>query len=204
MQDRSGNDGAMTVERTQRILVQLWPEGDNRQPMQMFAVLDGARDKRIVPMLRGSGQDYRCLYSGQLSPRLAAAAPYLVTLPSRHLSFFAEELLELAWGQSWGIFVESAASLSDLRRHFRRFLRVQDESGKSMVFRWYDPRVLRVYLPTCHARELRQIFGPVRCYWLEGEDPDALLRYHLDGDALKQSMVDLGMASGGGEGLEIC
>ena len=187
----------MTVSRTQRILSQFWPEGDNRQTTQIFAVLDGARDQRIEPLIRGSGQDYHCLYSGPLSPRLAAAAPYLVTLPSSHISPFTAGFLELAWGQSWGIFVETAASLSELRRHFRRFLRVRDEEGKFLVFRWYDPRVLRVYLPTCNAGELWQIFGPVRLYLLEGEDPDVLMRYQFDGEKLVQASVNVGEASEG-------
>lgn len=167
----------MTGERTQRILAHLWPEGDGRQGMRIFAVLDGARDKRIEPLVRTSGQDYRCLYSGTLSPRLAAAAPYLLALPSPRISGFTQELVELAWGQSWGIFLESAASLMDLRRHFRGFLRVRDEDGRFLIFRWYDPRVLRVYLPTCTAEELKTIFGPVARFVVEGDTPDALVDY---------------------------
>jgi hypothetical protein len=157
----------------------LWPEGDGRQGTQIFAVLDGARDKRIEPLVRTSGQDYRCLYSGSLSPRLAAAAPYLIALPSPHISGFARALLEQAWGQSWGIFLESAASLMDLRRHFRGFLRVKDESGKFLIFRWYDPRVLRVYLPTCNAEDLRIVFGPVDRFVVEADTPDALIEYRF-------------------------
>jgi hypothetical protein len=39
-----------------------------------------------------------------------------------------------------------------MARRRRRFLRVKDEDG--LVFRFYDPRVMRVYLPTCAAGEL--------------------------------------------------
>lgn len=54
-----------------------------------------------------------------------------------------------------------------LRRHFRRFLRVTDEQGQPLMFRYYDPRVLRVYLPTCTAEELALVFGPVSAYLIE-------------------------------------
>jgi len=48
-----------------------------------------------------------------------------------------------------------------MRQHFRRFITVHDESGKPLLFRYYDPRVLRTFLPTCNAKELAEIFG--RC-----------------------------------------
>ncbi len=50
-----------------------------------------------------------------------------------------------------------------------------------MIFRYYDPRVLRVYLPTCLAPELRTVFGPVRRFLLESEDPALMLEYRFDG-----------------------
>ena len=56
---------------------------------------------------------------------------------------------------------ELDATLEELRRHFRKFLKVEDPKGKSLIFRYYDPRVLRVYLPTCNAMELQTVFGPV-------------------------------------------
>jgi hypothetical protein len=61
-------------------------------------------------------------------------------------------------------------------------------------FRYYDPRVMRIYLPTCNAGELRTLFGPVGLYVMEGEDPTTLLRYHRAEDALEQSSVRLDSA----------
>jgi hypothetical protein len=46
-----------------------------------------------------------------------------------------------------------------------------------MVFRYYDPRVLRVYLPTCVTVELRTVFGPIECFWMEGESPEKMLEF---------------------------
>lgn len=36
-----------------------------------------------------------------------------------------------------------------------------------MLFRFYDPRVLRLYLPTCTSTELEQVFGPVGTFFTE-------------------------------------
>jgi hypothetical protein len=71
-----------------------------------------------------------------------------------------------------------------MRKHFRRFLTVHDSDGKPLLFRYYDPRVLRVYLPTCTAEELQTIFGPVLCFLQEGENPAELLRFQVTRGAL--------------------
>ena len=47
---------------------------------------------------------------------------------------------------------------------------VYNEDGKPLYFRFYDPRVFRVYLPTCNESELEIIFGPVSRYLVESED----------------------------------
>jgi hypothetical protein len=139
----------------------LWPHGDGVDTPQIYAILDGARDHRIADMVRFSGLQFMCMYSGKLSPALQQAAPYIV-----HLSPTAEltrTLLQQAWGQSWGMLIEAASDISmeQLRRHFRSLQRVSTEDGTPLVFRFYDPRVLRVYLPTCTISELAQFFGPV-------------------------------------------
>ena len=61
----------------------------------------------------------------------------------------------------------------------RRFLTVYDHTGKPMYFRYYDPRVLRVFLPTCTPAEQQTMFGPVQSYFAEDEDPDSLLEFTL-------------------------
>ena len=109
--------------------------------------------------------EYDCLYRGSLTPDLAEVVPYLVHLEKN--SEFLWWVLEQGHGQHWGIFALSFAHLRTLRQHFHRLLTVQDARGKSFYFRFYDPRVLRVYLPTCHAQEKTQVFGPVERYFIE-------------------------------------
>ena len=153
----------------------LWPhslEGKSR----LWAVLDGARDKRIFPSLDLLERDYCCLYAGKLDPRLARAAPYLVRLEKGDR--FSDFLLDQGWGRNWGIFLRTCTSFEELRKHLRTFLRVRDESGRRLIFRWYDPRVFRVYLPTCSAKELRTIFGPVDRYLVE-RPGGGLIEYSL-------------------------
>jgi hypothetical protein len=164
------------------IIAALWrPRGDGTLP-QIYAILDGARDERIHPMVMNADVECCCLYRGALHPELAHAAPYLLGL--RPDAAFTSWLLTHGWGDSWGIFAESDAELRILRRHFRTFLMVYDGEGKPLYFRYYDPRVLRVYLPTCDAVELTTIFGPVNGYMAENEAGEGLLRYVRSGNEL--------------------
>lgn len=162
---------------------QLW--GDS--PELVYALLDGARDPSVRPSVAHSGLPYACLFEGDLVPELAEAAPYLVQLKKGAQA--TQQLLELGWGKSFGIFATSPLDLEEMRRHFRRFLQVQTESGKRLFFRYYDPRVFRVYLPTCNEGELRGLFGPVVRYLAEAEDGQALISYHREGAGLFTSTV---------------
>ena len=80
------------------------------------------------------------------------------------------------WGRRWGIFLTSTQPLKDLRRHLRRFLVVEDDRrGEQLYFRFYDPEVLRVFLPTCLPGQAAELFSDVDAFLCEGAD-GALLR----------------------------
>jgi Domain of unknown function (DUF4123) len=152
----------------------------------IWAVLDGASVPGLLQQLADHEPEHICLYAGELQPDVAEVAPYLVKLEAK--APFTEWLIEKGWGQHWGVFAETGEDLRSLRKHFRSFLTVYDETGKSMLFRYYDPRVLRVHLPTCNGEELKTMFGPVQSYMMEDENPAAILRFRLkSGSLVKQS-----------------
>jgi Domain of unknown function (DUF4123) len=156
---------------------------------EVYAILDCARDRRIYRDLGSSPLGSRCLYEGPIPGALAENAPYLV--PLKAWDSYTNKLLDQGWGQSWGIWLASSAPVLDVRRHFRRFLMVADEQGQSLYFRYYDPRVFRVYLPTCNERELGFIFGPVERFWCESEDGKAVVEYGRRGPELEQRLLRL-------------
>lgn len=152
-----------------------------------YAVLDGASASGLLEKLYSLLPEFVCLYSGELEPDMAEVAPYLVRLDPE--SEFTEWLIAKGWGDHWGIFAVSRSDLPAMRRHFRSLLVVYDTSGNPLRFRYYDPRVLRVYLPTCNAGELATIFGPVSYYVLEGQDPSLVLRFGVMGGCLQQEKI---------------
>jgi hypothetical protein len=170
------------------ILDRLWPPGFRRW-VKVCAVLDAARDERIFPAVEASMLDKSCLYAGRLPMAVQEVAPYLVVLEREDK--LTEFLLEEGWGQSWGIYLRTEIPLPTLRRHFRGLLKVKDQQGRHLIFRWYDPRVLRVFLPTCLPDELRTVFGPVENFYMEGQDPSTLLEYRSESGMLRESITDL-------------
>lgn len=153
----------------------------------IYVIVDGARDKDIYPGLIRYTTENRCLFAGELTKDLAAAAPYLVRLKRNHP--FTNWVIEHGWGDCWGIFLQSEANINELRRHFRRFLKVEDDKGKSLYFRFYDPRVLRSYLPTCVEKELVAVFGPVSRFFCEAEDSIQLHEFSFEGGKLVGKLV---------------
>jgi hypothetical protein len=146
---------------------------------KVCAVLDCARDERIFDLIERFALDKSCLYAGRLPWAVQRAAPHLVVLDREDR--FTRQLLEQGWGDSWGIFFRTDIPVLDVRKHLRTLFRVKDESGRILIFRWYDPRVLRAYLPTCLPAELRTFFGPIDRFYCEGQAPDTLLQFGFDG-----------------------
>ena len=155
----------------------LWPTGDQPTDAQVYAVLDGASDGRIEPAIQSTGLEHACLFAGPLSPALQSASPWLVHLaPTAALTL---DIFRQGWGRHWGIILIVAphVTLQALRRHLRTLLRVADADGRALLFRFYDPRVLRIYLPTCTPAEGRQLFGPVDAIVCEHEGAAGFVRY---------------------------
>jgi hypothetical protein len=155
----------------------------------VFAILDGASAPNLVKNLYQHEPEYCCLYRGELEPDMATVAPYLVRLEAE--SNFTELVLGEGWGTHWGSFVVSPANLRALRDHFRAFHTVELPDQRTVLFRYYDPRVLRNFLPVCNAGELATFFGPVQKFIVEGETAESGIKFSLAGTALKPEPFQL-------------
>jgi hypothetical protein len=148
----------------------------------VFAALDGASVPELLDKLYGLLPEFECIFSGELEPDMAEVAPYLIQLYPN--SEFTKWVVTHGWGQHWGIFAVGTADFRAIRNHFRSLSTVYDAAGTPMLFRYYDPRVMRTYLPTCNADELATVFGPSAYYIMEDTDPWSLLRFGVDSGSL--------------------
>ncbi len=152
------------------------------EPHPVFAVLDGAIIDDLPARLQASAPEAMCLFSGNLDPMLAAAAPYL--LPLRKGSASARIALQDGWNAHWGIVLvtEPGTSLHTLRAHLRRNLRVEVPGGQSLLFRFYDPRAFLAVVPTFDAEQRAAFFGPILGCYVESRNPDCAMYFSRDGD----------------------
>lgn len=174
--------------QVRQIELALWPQGD-ATPGSLWAVLDCARDKRIYRELQVSRLDYQCLYSGDIPTELKVVAPHMVELSPRY--GFTRSLLTRGWGQSWGVFLRINDG-TRLRHQLRKLLTVQAEDGRRLLFRFFDPRVLRRYLPTCTSEELNLVFGPIGAFYAESDAPrPALHVFERDEGHLRSRPIEV-------------
>jgi hypothetical protein len=150
---------------------------------EVCALLDGASVPGLLERLDAEpALEVECLLRGELEPDMAEVAPYLVRLEPG--AEFTEWVVGTGWGRHWGSFVASHQGFRRLRDHLRALTLIYRRDGTPLYFRYYDPRVLRVFLPTCSPAQLKQMFGPVDAFLAESEAGDAVTIYRLNGEEL--------------------
>jgi hypothetical protein len=145
-------------------------------PSRLYALIDGAQAFELAFTAHLMGHDLYTIFSGDLADTVAHVGPCLVALgdPSAFLMKWVDRL-----GSHAGVLLETSADLSALYAHLRAIFVASDEEGQEYFFRFYDPRVLRVFLPTCHEDELKEFFGPIRRWIAEDADGLTLTTYTL-------------------------
>jgi hypothetical protein len=92
------------------------------------------------------------------------------------------------WGKSWGIYLTCGEPLADVRKHLRRFLTV-DQNGQNVLLRYYDPRILRVFLPVCTAEEVTEFYGPISAFLVEARNPAELVEFRITSQGVGETRV---------------
>ncbi|MBZ9613422.1 DUF4123 domain-containing protein [Rheinheimera maricola] len=125
----------------------------------VYAVVDGA----ACPELRFKLYEWQpfssCLWSGTLEPDLEEVAPYMVVLERD--SAFTLWLIKEGWDNHWNIFVQSPLEPKSFRKQIRKLQLVRSPEAKTLMFRFYDPRVMHVFLPTCDSEQNQELFSGV-------------------------------------------
>ncbi len=150
----------------------------------LYGILDCAVDLSLYDHVDAlpSGRS-ACLFEGPLAPKVAAASPYLVELSA------ADPLSKLwrtqGWGKNWGLLLSSDEPLMTVRRRLRHFtqVRLPDNSGP-VLFRFWDPRVFRRYMPSVAGDDAEDWFTDIDRYIVETEDGKGSLRFSLNGNRI--------------------
>jgi len=140
--------------------------------LKLYGIVDSARNEEVFRYLILGNVKYKSLFEGTMDIQSFVVSGFLVECKKESLLF--QWLTTEAWGKSSCIFFTSKSSFEDLFHHFQQFNRVRLEDDKVVLFRYYDPRVLRKLLPEYNEIELDAFFGNVQSFFAEGEDPSVV------------------------------
>ena len=156
---------------------------------RVFGVVDAAQcvDLAYEAKLQ-YGKEIRSLFLPEVQTKLWDVAPYLVPIDvdSGYLENWARR-----WGTNAGVLLVTAADEDALYEHLRKVFVVEDEEGQEYFFRYYDPRVLRTFLPTCSGGQLAEFFGSVDELIVEAGELDSSIRFRREGDQLAMIVICL-------------
>lgn len=137
---------------------------------RLYAVVDACQDAELAFEAETRfGVPIRMLFKGEAAPYMREVAPYFIPIDP------ASEYLErwaASWGKNAGILLTSSAEPREVLRHLREIFVVKDEDGQEYFFRFYDPRVLSVFLLTCLPAERTTFFGPIEQFVVESKGLD--------------------------------
>ena len=163
---------ALTSEERAREIAAALPSQD------LYALFDAARSERILSLLNASIDERRCLFGGVTAQRLADASPYLVALDPE--SGLLMRFLQEGFGSAWGVLLTSRKRFETVRAHLRKFVWVvEDETEEKLYFRFYDPRVLRKFMPVATKRQRGELFEIIESFLCEDQS-GKLVRWTRD------------------------
>lgn len=127
-----------------------------------YAVIDLASAAMLRPAVTNSRSSAATpLFAKELGREMLGVGPWLVRLSKapeieRTLNGIDTEV-------SWGYYVYSTVDIVSLRQSLRRFNLVQvSKKSKPMLFRYWDPRVMRVFLDVATKEQQDRLFE-----WIE-------------------------------------
>jgi hypothetical protein len=140
-----------------------------------YLLLDAAKMENSISDAFQLNPAYVSLYKGESEADLKMVAPYLFTFD--YNSIFANWYLNKGLYNSWGVLLKSDFSIEVLQKHFRKFLMVSIENIGEHYFRFYDPRVLRIFLPTCSPDQIFELFQTIDYYMIEDNINQTINRF---------------------------
>ena len=152
-----------------------------------YLLFDAAKAEENLEIARELNADNKSLYLVKEYDPLLEVSPYLFTVNKN--ASFVDWFFKEGWNQSWGTLLFSDSIFEHVYNHFRRFLMIKTETGEELYFRFYDPRVLRIFLPTCDEEQLREFFGPVLSFVCEDEDTNFALIFSFEKRVLKTQRI---------------
>ncbi|MCD4732573.1 MAG: DUF4123 domain-containing protein [Bacteroidales bacterium] len=153
-------------------------ERAEKEECHLFGIVDSARNDEVFRYLVTGDVQYKSLFEDTMDVQSYGVSGFLVECKKESPLF--RWMTTEAWGDSCCIYFTSKSSFDDLFSHFRKFNRVYLEGDDVVLFRFYDPRVLQTYLPTCNRVEIETFFGEVNSFFTESDKQEVIHVFKQD------------------------
>lgn len=162
--------GATDTVTPQLLPALLGDYGTDSGQTRLYAILDAAQATGLIEMLENQDLPHVCLYSGEAMNNLGELSPWLVEL--RPDDRMLRDLMTATasadtdapwhfWRRQIGIFLRSDKSLIELRAHFRKYTKINDNSGDTFFLRFFEPDFLAAMLGQASPGEIAGFFAPL-------------------------------------------
>ncbi len=151
---------------------------------RLFCAVDAVQSERVPEITAKLGAAGRSLYASTEDEDFWAIGPHLWSVEPPTMDWLQKEL----WSKPWGIFIASRVGFDTLFEHLQGLNVVEGPDGTHLNFRYYDPRVLPAFIPTCTEPELAQLFGPADAFVVPpspGEDRLRTLGFNVPISSLR-------------------
>ena len=138
-------------------------------PSNLYALLDACDESSVVQKINSLEKSQAAsLYQGSAARDFYAIAPYVVAADQAFVDWIANNML----GRPWGYFLETdpLVTLPKIRSHLRRFMMAKGPGDKDLYFRFYDPRVVTIFLKSFSSETVSRFWGPIQSILLFDED----------------------------------
>lgn len=116
--------------------------------MFRYVLLDSSQHPRFHEKLERRQVLYRSLFEGHAEEALPDIAPLLIdaTIDCEAMQTVIDETTRIGKLKPCVSMLESTLPLDRLAEHFTQFHLVETSNGRSMLMRWYDTRILPIWL----------------------------------------------------------
>ena len=155
--------------------------------MNNYLILDAASAGQSIATARERDPGHISLFREKGEAFLKDVAPFLfkIDIPGGFWAWYGQT----GWGNSHGVALSAEVSRENLYKHLRRLLTVRTGDKREFYFRFYDPRVLRIFLPTCDKDQILEFFGPVDYFLVEDEDKEYAIQFSHQNGILQQKKI---------------
>lgn len=157
-----------------------------------FVILDAARMDGLIFKAKELNERHSCLYEGDSEKFLGTVAPWMFKLDRD--SEFSDWILKEDLHKNWGMVIIKSIDGKALYNHLRKFLIINTDQEKELYFRFYEPKVLQAFLPTCDAEHLHEFFGPIISFIVES-DEGSVLEFRMSEGVLNMRDLDCDLHS---------